>query len=813
MDTKVKAKNLVAKMTLEEKAGLCSGMDFWRLKTVEQLGLETIMVADGPHGLRKQKDEQDNLGLGNSVPAVCFPTASALACSFDRDLAYEVGTAIAEECLQENISVILGPGANQKRSPLCGRNFEYFSEDPILSGELASSMINGVQSQGVGTSLKHFAVNNQEKRRMTVNAIVDERTLRETYLRAYEIAVKKSKPWTVMCSYNRINGDYSSENAYLLTKILREEWGFDGLVMSDWGAVCDRALGVKAGMDLEMPSSSGINDAKIITAIKNNTLTQEDLNQTTCRVTELILKGMANKKKDFHYDVEAHHQLAVRAAEQSAVLLKNEDKILPGNLGQRAAVIGAFAKKPRYQGAGSSKINPIKVDIAFDAFTLQGLEFTYAQGYVLKKSSKKNENEEQKEAELIAEACEASKGKDIVYIFAGLPEGYESEGFDRADLSLPQSHNKLIEAVADCNSNVVVVLMGGSVMALPWISKVKGIIVAYLGGEGCGTAAVNLLLGKAIPCGKLAETWPYSINDTPAYHYFPGGRTTVEYREGIYVGYRYYEAAGKPVLFPFGYGLSYTSFAYSNLRIEKETCDYGDQFTINFQITNTGEVEAKETALIFVAHKNELVYLPNKELREFIKVSLQPGETKQVTVVLDTNTFGYYNTLIKDWYAESGDYTVLVGSSADKCSLKKVIRLNSPKKPQPDLRDKIPSYYHLSNKELEITEEEFCLLYGKEIPKNIEKPTKPYQKSNTLADVEHTFIGKKMISIIGGMVNKASQDDEEDNSMMMVMMKEMPLYSLVTLGEGRVSEKMLDGILDLLNGHYLKGMRELLSKK
>ena len=810
---KEKAIELVSQMTLEEKAGLCSGKDCWNTKAVERLGLDSIMMADGPHGLRKQMGEADNLGIGDSVPSVCFPTASALACSFDRDLVFQVGKAMGEECLQEGVSIILGPGTNQKRSPLCGRNFEYFSEDPTVSGELATSMIQGIQGTGIGTSLKHFAVNNQEKRRMTIDAIVDERTLRETYLKAFEIAVKKGKPETVMCSYNRVNGEYSSENKYLLTDILRNEWGFEGAVFSDWGAVHDRVLGIKAGLDLEMPGNQGYNDAKIFAAVKNNILSEEDLDKAACNITELILKGMLHKKAGYQYDENAHHQLAVKAAEQSAVLLKNEDNILPGNRKQKAAVIGTFAKKPRYQGAGSSKIHPIKIENPWDCFMEHGLEATYAPGYSLKTNNSNhlpgNRKIEEQEI-LIKEACETAKDKDIVYLFAGLPEGYESEGFDRLNMSLPSEQNRLIEAVSECNPNVVVILIGGAPMELPWIDKVKAVLLAYLGGEGVGRAITNLLLGLALPCGKLAETWPLFLKDTPSYNYFPGNRLYVEYRESVFVGYRYYEKAQKQVLFPFGHGLSYVNFRYSNLQLERQTCDFGERIDITFHITNCGNMPAKETAFIFVAHENDTVFLPKKELREFKKIYLDPGETKQVSVSLDTSTFGYYNTLIKDWYAQSGMYRIMVGSSSKDCTLYADIHMNSPQKPQPDLRKLAPTYYQLPIKEFNVDMMEFEKLYGKKIPISVDKATRPYNWNNTLEDVSHTLIGKIVILYADKISGKVTKDEEEQEGMMSAMIKEMPFFAIVASGEGMVSESMMEGIIDLLNGHYIKGLIKLL---
>lgn len=808
--TKDKAKELVTQMTRQEKAGLCSGQDFWTLKSINRLGLETIMVDDGPHGLRKQIGDADNLGIGDSLPSVCFPTASAIACSFDISLAKEVGRAIGEECLQEEVSVILGPGANQKRSPLCGRNFEYYSEDPLVSGEMAAGMIEGVQSTGTGTSLKHFAVNNQERRRMTINAVLDERALRETYLKAFEIAVKKGRPRTVMCAYNRLNGEYCSENYRLLTHILREEWGYEGLVVSDWGAVNDRVRGVKAGMDLEMPASLGINDKKIVAAIENQELKEADLDKVACRVTELILRSIAAKQKDYHYDSEEHHKLAIRAAEQSAVLLKNEGGILPGHAGQNAAVIGAFAKQPRYQGAGSSKLHPIKVDNTYDALTEAGLIFIYARGYYLGRESQNNEAQEER---LLAEACDAAKGKDIVYLFAGLPEGYESEGFDRDNLTIPILHNHLIEAVADCNPNVVVILQGGAPIELPWLSKVRGVLLTYLSGEGGGRATANLLLGKAVPCGKLAETWPLKLADTPSYHYFPGGRHTVEYRESIYVGYRYYEKAGKRVLFPFGHGLSYTSFLYSDLKLSSASCSYGEKLTVSFTVTNTGQVTARETAFVFVGHKSDTVILPIKELRAFTKEEIGPGETRKVTLTLNTEEFGYYNTIIEDWYAESGEYEIIVGASLTECHLSQKILLQSPSKPQPNLREKAPGYYQLPQGEFIITDQEFEALLGTKLPLHDSIPQRPYDQNNTLEDLEHTLIGKVILKVADRMTKKVTKTSEEEEGMMSNMIKEMPLHSLVTSGDGIVTESMVEGVIRMVNGHILKGLIELLKRK
>lgn len=810
-----KAQELVAQMTLEEKAGLCSGEDCWNMKALERLGISTVTVMDGPHGLRKQIESKDNLGIGSSVPAVCFPTASALACSFDRELAYQVGRAIGEECVQENVAVILGPGANQKRSPLCGRNFEYYSEDPVLSGELAAAMIQGVQSTGTGTSLKHFAVNNQEKRRMTINALVDERCLRETYLKSFEIAIKKGKPASVMCAYNRLNGEYCSENKYLLMDILREEWGYEGVVISDWGAVHERALGIEAGLDIEMPGNKGFNDKKLIAAVKHGTLSEESLDRVACRVTQFLLKYSERNKNDYRYDKKEHHNLAIRAAEQSAVLLKNEGHILPGNTKQKVAIIGAFALAPRYQGAGSSKINPIKVDNVWDSFSEYGVNAVYAPGYTLdyfgEDASEDKRTRKQQDA-LLQEACEAVKDKELVYLFAGLPEGYESEGFDRRNMSLPKQQNLLIEAVSECNPNVVVILFGGAPLELPWIDKVKAVLLCYLGGEGVGRSVVNLLLGFEVPSGKLAETWPIQCKDNPSYHYYPGGRLTVEYRESIYVGYRYYEKAGKAVRYPFGHGLSYVDFKYSDMKLDCDTYKYGDKLQLTFSITNQGERSARETALIFVAHESDKVFIPVKELKEFVKVEMEAGETKQITVELDTRSFGYYNTVIKDWYAPSGSYRILVGASSQNCPLQATVYLKSPERQEPDYAKIAPSYFRLPQEEFNVLEQEFEALYGRKLPLSDNQAHRPYTMNNTIEEIRHTLIGKLLNKVADQVARNTAKSEDGQEGMMSATIKEMPFFAIVASDEKIITEKMMLGILDLLNGRYLKGLAKLLFK-
>ena len=812
VELKQRARDLVSQMTLFEKASLCSGKDCWTTKPIERLGLESVMVADGPHGLRKQIGKTDNLGIGDSIPSVCFPTASAMACSFDRELLFRIGKAMGEECLLEEVAVILGPGVNQKRSPLCGRNFEYYSEDPVVSGELASSLIQGVQSTGVGTSLKHFAVNNQEKRRMTIDALTDERALRETYLKSFEIAVKKGKPDTVMCSYNRLNGEYCSEHDELLNQILRNEWGFEGLVVSDWGAVHDRVLGLANGLELEMPGNDGYRDLKIEKAVKEGKLSEEILNQAACKITEMILKGMKQKEVRHECNMQEHHNLAIEAALQSAVLLKNQDNILPGNRTQRVAVIGALAAIPRYQGAGSSKIHPIKVENGKDSLEQLGLKFDYCEGYSIKANRKKMIEKDKQQEMRIKEACEIAKDKDIVYLFAGLTEGYESEGFDREDMGMPLDQIDLIEAVCECNANVVVILEGGAPMEMPWVHKVKAILAVYLAGEGGGMAVAKLLLGDEIPCGKLAETWPLRGEDVPSYLYFPGELRTVEYRESIYVGYKYYEKAKKPVAFPFGAGLSYTEFEYKNLTIDKDSCRFGETVELSFEIKNVGTRKAKETAFIFSSLENKTVFMPVKELREFVKVELEPGETKKISISLDTRTFGYYNTLIRDWYSEEGVCQIIVGNSVDICPLSIPLFLSSDSKPQPDYRQSAPCYYHLKNASMVVSVQEFEAIYGKVLPDGSLPFIKPYTQENTLEDIKHTVIGKLIIRYSESLAKKVTDDQADQEGMMAAMMKEMPFYAMVATGEGMISEAMMEGVLEMLNGHFLRGVKRFFKK-
>lgn len=690
MEHVLDVKKLVNELTLEEKASLCSGADFWHTKAIDRLNIPAAMVSDGPHGIRKQESLADHMGVAESIKAIGFPTASAMACSFDRDLLHKVGDALGEECVAADLAVLLGPGINMKRSPICGRNFEYYSEDPVVAGELGAAFVNGVQEHGVGTSLKHFAANNQEWRRMSISAEIDERTLREIYLAAFETVVKKAQPWTIMCSYNRINGVYSCENDWLLNKVLRDEWGFEGLVMTDWGAMDERVPSLKAGLDLEMPDCHGETDKLIVKAVQSGELEEPVLDTAVERILTMVDKYLTARKGidpasmvhplpssvERGYDVAAHHALARTTAEQSAVLLKNED-ILPLQKDKKIAFIGEFAKVPRIQGGGSSHINNTSVESALDA---AGDSVSYAQGFHI--------DEETTDETLLQEAITLAKESDVAVIFAGLPDSFESEGFDRTHLNMPANQNELIARISEVQPNVVVVLHSGSPIAMPWLDKVAGVLQMYLAGQASGGAAVNLLFGDATPCGKLAETFPLHLEDNPSYLNFPGNREKVCYQEGVFIGYRYYDKKKMDVLFPFGYGLSYTDFTYSNMKVTvngKNAADVDviketDEIVVSADITNTGNCDGAEIVQLYI--KNPVVYeiRPEKELRDFAKVFLKAGETKTVTFTLNARAFSYYETRIHDWYAESGDYEILLASSSRDIRLQDTVSITGSKK-------------------------------------------------------------------------------------------------------------------------------------
>lgn len=747
-------KKLVSQMTLEEKAGLCSGLDFWHTKPVERLGVPSFMVSDGPHGLRKQDDDAS---FNDSIKAVCFPAGCATAASFDRGLLESLGEAIGESCQHEKVSVVLGPAVNIKRSPLCGRNFEYFSEDPYLAGEVAAAYINGVQSKNVGVSIKHFAANNQEHRRMSSSSDIDERALREIYLAAFETPIRREKPWTVMCSYNRINGTFSAENKWLLTELLRDEWGFDGYVVTDWGAVVDRVKGIEAGVDLEMPSSGGVNDKKIVEAVREGRLDEKLVDLACERILGVHYRYHENAKPQTPWDKEAQHELAASIAAECMVLLKNE-AILPLAKSDKVAFIGEFAEKPRFQGGGSSHINCFKITSALDAGS--GLDIVYAKGFEI-------DTDTTSEA-MIQEAVAAARQARVAVVFAGLPDAYESEGYDRAHMRLPDCQNELIAAVAAANPNTVVVLHNGSPVEMPWAGSVKGILEAYLGGQAVGKAVIKVLFGDVNPSGRLPETFPLKLEDNPSYLFYGGEKDTVEYREGIFVGYRYYDKKKMDVLFPFGYGLSYTTFEYSNLITDKQRFKDNETVTVSVDVTNTGKRYGKEVVQLYIADVKSTLIRPVRELKGFEKVALQPGETKTVTFTLDKRAFACWNSEIHDWHVETGEFDIEICRSSRDVVLSRTVFVESTVS--------LPVKYDMNSI--------FMDLMADPKAKPIIKPV--------MDDIISTFASHD------GEPSQAAKDAITDE-MTEAMLKDMPLRALLSFGGGRYDAQRLQAILDELN--------------
>ena len=737
-------------MTLEEKAGMCSGLDFWHLKEVEHLGIPKVMVSDGPHGLRKQDEKGDHLGINDSIKAVCFPPAVLSACSFDRGLMEEMGKAIGREAQANDVSVVLGPAVNIKRSPLCGRNFEYYSEDPYLAGEIAAAFVKGVQSQHVGTSIKHFTANNQEYRRMSSSSEVDERTLREIYFPAFETAVKKAQPYTFMCSYNQINGTFASENKWLLTDVLRGEWGFKGYVMSDWGAVNDRVKGLEAGLELEMPASGGDNDAMIVKAVKDGALEEKILDQAVERILRIIFE-YADHRKPQEFTMEKDHEEAQHIAEGSMVLLKNENHILPLKTSEKAAFIGGFARNPRFQGGGSSHINCFKTTNVLDSVPCDA-QVVYAEGFPADRDFY--------DKALADEAVKAAAEADKAVIFAGLPESFESEGYDRSHMRLPECQNRLITEILKVQPNTVIVLHNGSPVEMPWLGEIKGLLETYLGGQAGGAAAANILYGKINPSGKLAETMPLKLSDNPSYLNFGGGEK-VEYREGIFVGYRYYDTKEMDVAFPFGYGLSYTTFAYSNLKLSMENPTEKDTVMVSADVTNTGKSAGKEVVQLYIRDLTGSAIRPEKELKGFEKVFLEPGETKTVTMELNKRSFAWYNTELHDWFAASGDYEILVGASSRDIRLTETLHLNSSQR--------LPMHVHMNT-----------------------------TLGDLLRNPETAEAAKKLIQkYLSGEAGSEAASEAVSEEMTMAMTDSMPLRAL--MGFAGVSRKELDSVIEKLN--------------
>ncbi|MCQ2461861.1 MAG: glycoside hydrolase family 3 C-terminal domain-containing protein [Clostridia bacterium] len=792
----MKHQDIIDRLTLKEKAGLCSGLDFWHFKGIERLGLPSITVTDGPHGLRKKAENVKGVDLKKSVPTTCFPTACTSACSWDRELLYQMGCAMGEECLKEKVSVILGPGVNMKRSPLCGRNFEYFSEDPVLAGELAAALINGVQSKGVGTSLKHFAANSQETRRMTVSSVADERTMREIYLTAFEIAVKKAQPWTVMCAYNRINGTYCSDSGKLQNEILRDEWGFEGLVVTDWGAANDRVKGLQNGCDVEMPSSGGYNDKKIEDAVLCGSLDEKVLDKAVDRVLDVILKSK-EVLGEYGYSADEHHALARKIASHSAVLLKNEENILPLDGNKTVAVIGEMAVSPRYQGAGSSCINPTKLDNALEELKKAGISATYSRGYD-KKTDEVSDS-------LIVDACTKARKADIALLFIGRTEIYEGEGYDRKHMRLPVSHIELAKDVIKANPNTVVVLSGGSPVETGDIQGAKAIVYAGLGGQASGSAIADVLTGAVNPSGKLAETYPEKLEDTPCYKYFPGFPRTVEYREGLYIGYRYYDTAKKAVAYPFGYGLSYTAFSYSGMRVSRKNIKDGDSITVSFKVKNTGDIAGEEICQLYVRDVQSTAYRPEKELKGFEKIHLEPGEEKSVKITLDRRAFAFWNTQTGNWCVESGLFEILVGASSRDIRLKSEVNVAADECETADLSEKLPSYYSADVND--VSDAEFEALLSEKIPKRFTSPDEELTLLSTLEDARMKKWGRRIVGVIDAVTAKVFDPDDPNSEMVKVSLYTIPIRNMVTMSAGVLSEEAAKGMLMILNGK--KGIQGL----
>lgn len=782
-------KEIVKKMSLSEKCYLLSGKDFWDTRTVERLGVPNITLSDGPHGVRRQIGAGDQLGLNPSHPATCFPTAATIANSWDTALGEEIGECLGEEAASQGVAVLLGPGLNIKRSPLCGRNFEYYSEDPYLAGKMAAAYVRGIQSKGVAACPKHFAVNSQELRRMASDSIVDERTLREIYLTGFEIAVKEGCPKSIMSSYNRVNGVYANENEHLLQEILRDEWGFDGFVVSDWGASNDHTRGVAAGSHLEMPGTCGDSDEELIQAVKDGKIKEELIDQ---RVEELLsvvfpLHEAISRAEGKKFDEKAHHDIARKAAEESIVLLKNDHNVLPLKPGTKVAVIGDFAQTPRYQGAGSSVVNPTKLESAVDVIQQFPLEQAgFAPGY---HRSGKIDPEYEREAISLARKAEA------VLLYIGLDEISESEGLDRAHMSIPKNQLSLLKKISTVNKHVIAVLSGGSSIEMNWIGQCEAVLHGYLGGQAGASAMLRVITGQVNPSGKLNETYPMKYRDTPSAPYFPGKERNVEYREGLYVGYRFFETVKKPVRFPFGFGLSYTEFTYSDLKVsEKEAV---------FTLTNTGKADGAEVAQLYVSAECRGVCRPAKELKGFAKVFLKAGESRRVAIPLDDKAFRYFNVDTGKYEVETGVYQILIGASCADIRLFGSVNIEGTGAPLPKNEDKLPSYKmgNIGG----ISDEEFRELLGHDIPDGHwsgildenDAICQMYYAKSRLARLVYRVMTRKL--------NKSMKKGEPDLNIMFIY--NMPFRGIAKMTGGMCSKEMVDGIMKAVNGHLFSGVK------
>ena len=800
-------RQIVEQLTLEEKAWLISGGgDFWHTRAIPRLGIPALTLHDGPHGLRQVLPKSGQSALEVSVPATNYPSLSTAACSFDRDLVFELGQSLGAEAKAAGVDVLLAPGVNIKRHPLNGRNFEYFSEDPYVAGELASAYIRGVQSQGTAVSLKHFAANNQEFCRMINNSVIDERTLREIYLKPFEIAVRKAQPWTMMSSYNQLNGTYASEYAELLTKIAREEWGFEGLFITDWGGMKDRASAIPAGTDLEMPPVGQFGVDRILEGVRAGRIAEGDLDRAVGKLLELIDKIREERKPEKTWHAADFESVAKKAALESAVLLKNEQNLLPLQPGMSVAVIGAMAEKPHIQGAGSSCVNPRRTVSFMDAIREEQPGWAYARGFEL--SGKKN-------ARLEQEALALCRGKDVVLFFAGLRDTEEAESYDRLHLELPETQNALIEKIASVNPNVVVLLHTGSPLRLPWLGKVKAVLLMGLGGQMVGTAALDLLLGRANPSGKLAETWPLALEDTPAYGQF-GKRFHTQYRESVFVGYRYFESFERPVQFPFGYGLSYSTFSIDGLEVNRTSLAVGEGLEVSVRVTNTSSRAGKEVLQLYVSPPASAIFRPRKELKAFQKVELAPGESRAINFKLQHGDFAYWNARVHAWHCEAGEYRLLLGTSAADTPLEAVVKvfIDQPDVSVPDYSQSAPGYYAYGTGSLQVSDANYEALYGRSLPLDPQGETKPYDLNSTLWDARKRLRGKLLEVILkregrkrvsGGGEYQEANDRIVDASIM-----DAPLRSYAL---GGVPMRVPEAIALILNGKVVKAIRKLLERE
>ena len=776
---------LLKELTLEEKCALLSGAETFKTRGMPEHGIPQIWLSDGPHGLRKQAGESDHLGLNPSVPATCFPTASAVANSWDAALGEEIGAALGEEAAAQEVSVVLGPGLNMKRNPLCGRSFEYFSEDPYLAGKLAAGYIRGIQSKGVAACPKHFAVNSQETRRMASDSIVDERTLREIYLTGFEIAVKEGHPRSIMSSYNLVNGTYANENKHLLMEILRGEWGFDGAVITDWGGSNDHALGVKNGSTLEMPAPGGDSVRELLAAVESGKISESDIDARLSELLPLVFDTKAAlDAAPREFDAVAHHALARRAAEESLVLLKNEGSLLPLAAGSKVAVIGDFAKNPRYQGAGSSMVNSTQVDVLLDKLIDSELNVIgYQQGF---------DRHGKPDAALQKSACELATQADTVILCMGLDEIAESEGLDRSNLRLAQNQVDLLQAVAAVNPKIVVVLYCGSVVETPWLDNCQALLYAALGGQAGAGAVADALTGKVNPCGKLAETWPLAYADVPSAADFATRRKTVEYREGLYIGYRYFTTAEKAVRFPFGYGMSYTTFAYSDMA--------ADEQGVSLTVTNTGSVAGTEIVQLYVAKKNSELFRPAKELKGFARVTLAPGEKQRITIMLDDKAFRFWNVKANRWEIEGGEYELLVGASVEDIRLCEKISVHGTATVHPYEDRDLDCYY--KGDVLHVSDADFEKLLGHPIPNGKTK----IDRNLTLGELNHArsplgWLVWLVLTILLDVSYKRGKPD-----LNILFQYNMPLRALAKMTNGAISMGMVDGIVMELQGFWILGL-------